>query len=67
MSRVMRKPVFGVSGHIRHKPGCIATEDGQRLGFRVIALRITEAKQRLSLFSHMQKAGFLMQGSNINK
>ena len=27
----MRKPVFGVSDKVRHKPGCTATEDGQRL------------------------------------
>ena len=27
----MRKPVFGVSDHVRHKPGCKTTEDGQRL------------------------------------
>ena len=27
----MRKPVFGVSGQVRHKPGCIATESGERL------------------------------------
>ena len=28
MSLVVRKPVFGVSGQVRHKPGCTATEDG---------------------------------------
>ena len=27
----MRKPVFGVSDDVRHKPGCTATEDGLRL------------------------------------
>ena len=27
----MRKPVFGVSDLVRHKPGCTASEDGQRL------------------------------------
>ena len=31
MSRVARKLVFGIPDHFRHKPGCIATEDGQRL------------------------------------
>ena len=31
MSLVVRKPVFGVSDQVRHKPGCTATEDGQRL------------------------------------
>ena len=28
MNRVTRKPVFGVSDHVRHKLGCTATEDG---------------------------------------
>ena len=28
MSLVVRKLVFGVSNQVRHKPGCIATEDG---------------------------------------
>ena len=27
---VVRKPVFGVSDQIRHKPGCTATEDGSK-------------------------------------
>ena len=27
----MRKPVFGVSDQVQHKPGCSATEDGKRL------------------------------------
>ena len=27
----MRKPVFGVSEVVRHKPGCAVTADGQRL------------------------------------
>ena len=31
MSLVMRKPVFGVSDQVQFKPGCTATEDGQRL------------------------------------
>ena len=31
LSLVVRKPVFGVSDQIRHKPGCTATEDGKRL------------------------------------
>ena len=26
-SLVVRKPVFGVSDQVRHKPGCTATED----------------------------------------
>ena len=28
MSRDVRKPVFGVSDQVRHKPACTATEDG---------------------------------------
>ena len=28
MSLVVRKPVFGVSDQVRHKPGCAATGDG---------------------------------------
>ena len=31
MSLVLRKPVFGVSDHVWHKPGCTATEDGYKL------------------------------------
>ena len=31
MSLVVRKPVFGVSEQVGHKPGCSATEDGSRL------------------------------------
>ena len=27
-SLVLRKPVFGVSDQVLHKPGCTATEDG---------------------------------------
>ena len=28
MILVVRKPVFGVSDQVRHKPGCTATGDG---------------------------------------
>ena len=31
MSLVVRKPVFGVSDQVRHRPGCTATEDDQKL------------------------------------
>ena len=31
MSLVVRKPVFGVSDQVQHKPGCTASEDGQML------------------------------------
>ena len=27
----MRKPIFGVSDKVGRKPGCLTTEDGQRL------------------------------------
>ena len=27
LSLVVRKPVFGVSDHVRHKPGCTTMED----------------------------------------
>ena len=27
MSLVVRKPVFGVSDQVKHKPGCAVTED----------------------------------------
>ena len=30
---ITRKPVFGVSDQVLHKPGCTATEDGLRLVF----------------------------------
>ena len=30
MSRVARKPVFGVSSQVRHKAGCTTTEGGYR-------------------------------------
>ena len=28
LSLVVRKPVFGVSDQVRHKPGCTTIEDG---------------------------------------
>ena len=28
MSLVVRKPVFGISDQVRHKPGCTIKEDG---------------------------------------
>ena len=28
MSLAVRKPVFGVSDQVQHKPGCTVTEDG---------------------------------------
>ena len=36
MSLVVRKPVFGVSNQVRHKPGCTTTEEMARgLKFRI--------------------------------
>ena len=45
----MRKPVFGFSDQVAHKPGCTATEDGLRpeildLGSREIVLSVSENK-----------------------
>ena len=31
INHIARKPVFAVSDQVRHKPGCKATVDGQRL------------------------------------
>ena len=50
LSRKARKPVFRVSEQIRHKPGCTATEDGQRLeipdlGRRGIVLSVKQKKR----------------------
>ena len=49
----MNKPVFGVSDHVRHKPGCTATEDGFRLeisdlGSRGIVLSVWRKQRRRS-------------------
>ena len=35
----MRKPVFGVSDQVRHKPGCAVPEDGYRLEISDLASR----------------------------
>ena len=45
MSLVVRKPIFGVSDQVLHKPGCTTTEDSYRLeisdlGSRVIVLSV---------------------------
>ena len=39
LSRVMRKPVFGVSDQVPHKPGCAITEDGEKLEISDLAIR----------------------------
>ena len=35
MAACARKPHFGISDQVQHKPGCTATEDGKRLKFLV--------------------------------
>ena len=50
----MRKLVFGVSNQVRHKPGCTATKDGQRLEIsdlesRGIVLSVQKTKALISL------------------
>ena len=42
MSLVVRKPVFGVSDQVRHKPGCTTTEDGWRLEISYLESRWIE-------------------------
>ena len=39
MGLVTRKHVFGVSQQVRHKPGCTATEHGQRLEIFYLGVR----------------------------
>ena len=76
MSLVVRKPVFGVSEQVLHKPGCTITEDSQRLqisdlGRKGFLLSVLRKQRRWSasglarswsaaLFSHMQKADFFL-------
>ena len=55
MSLVPRKPVFGASDQVRHKPGCTATEDGWRLeisylGRRGIVLSAQRKQRRRSAY-----------------
>ena len=35
----MRKPVFGVSDQVPHKPGCTGTEDGYKACFELRKMR----------------------------
>ena len=50
----MRKPVFGASDQVPHKPGCTTTEDGLRLeisnlGSRgIVLIRIAKTKALIS-------------------
>ena len=45
MSLVARKPVFGVSDQVRHKPGCTTTEDGWRLEISDLgSIRVAKTK-----------------------
>ena len=46
MSLVVRKPVFGVSDQVRHKPGCTATEDSLRLEISDLGSTISVAKAK---------------------
>ena len=51
LSLVVRKAVVGVSDEVRYKPGCTATEDGQRLeisnlGSRGIVLSLLRKQRR---------------------
>ena len=50
-SLVVRKPVFGVSDQVPHKPGCTATEDGSRLEIRKkrdCTIRVAKTKALIS-------------------
>ena len=75
MSRIIRRPVFGVSDQVKHKSGC--TTDPQQMArglkFRSTGIALSmlcKIKALISCvvtsqlictcFSHMQKAGFLM-------
>ena len=39
LSLVVRKPVFGISDQVGHKPGCTVTQDRRSLKFRFSKLR----------------------------
>ena len=45
MSCIMRKPDFGVSDQVLHKPGCTTTQDG----YRGLKFRIQEEKELYSI------------------
>ena len=47
----MRKPVFGVSDQVLHKPGCAITEYGKRL-------EISDLESRVIVLSVQQKQGY---------
>ena len=53
----MRKPVFGVFNQIRHKAGCIHVATKYCYMLEILC---SENTGSVSLFSHMQKADFLM-------
>ena len=64
MSLVVRKPVFGVSDQVRHKPGCTTTEDSWRLEISYFCtIRVAKTKALIS-FAVTTKliCGFLMTG-----
>ena len=64
MSRITRKPDFGVSDQIRHKPGCTATEDGLTIEISYWDCTIYVAKTKslicIFVFIYAKKEGFLM-------
>ena len=73
----MRKPVFGISDQVRHKPGCEATENDYRLEIsdkkRDCTIRIAKTKALISYcaadprlsFRICKKPVFSQRGSNI--
>ena len=48
MSHVKRKPAFGVSDQVRHKPACAATEASKRLEISDIETRDIILSRQLS-------------------
>ena len=74
ISEVMRKPVFGISNQVRHKPGCTATEDGILGSIEGLNYIVAKTKALISwaamlictfvvVFSHMQKKQVFRHGS----
>ena len=58
MSHVARKPVFGVSNQVQHKPGCTATEEGARDTAHMIANKDTQYWMEVLLkVKSMQRSG----------
>ena len=72
-SRVARKPAFGVSDQVRHKPDCTATEDDQRLeisdlGSRgVVHVLSMKRKQRRLSAAQLLRSGSASLFSHMQK